>query len=194
MGRRDPNLHRALMRWAGSDPSRFYLYDTVTGNPLIVDHRRHRDKLADVIRRSKVFIVNGAKVDRPDVTGSQIEPGYRFFEGAAAGAVMMGTGTSSRVIDDLFDWEEPFIEVDPSGEDIVDRIAEIEEQPDRKAEIRRRNAVGSLLAHDPAHRWRKVLGTLDLEEPPGVGRRIDRLAKRADGIRALIDDPVLAHA
>jgi hypothetical protein len=182
MGRRNPALHRALAAWVDSDPSRFYLYDTFAGNVPIWNHRQHRDKLADLIRRSKVFIVNSAKVDRPDETGGQPEPGYRFFEGAAAGAVMMGTGTSSPLINELFDWEEPFIEVDPTGEDVVDKILELEGQPDRQIGIRTRNASGSLLAHDPAHRWRKVLRTLDLEEPAGVGRRIERLAERAEEI------------
>lgn len=182
MGRRQPKLHEALMRWVRSDRSRFYLYDTFLGNPPIADHRQHREKLADLIRRSRFFIVNSAKVDSPGETSSQEEPGYRFFEGAAAGALMVGTGVSAPAFTELFSWEEPFVEVDPSGEDIVDKILELERQPERCDSIRRRNARGSLLAHDPAYRWRTVLRTLDLEEPAGVGRRIERLAKRADGI------------
>lgn len=182
MGRRQPKLHEALMKWMRADRSRFYFYDTFKGNPAIVDHRQHRERLADLIRRSRVFIVNSAKVNSPGETSSQIEPGYRFFEGAAAGALMVGTGLSSPVLKELFNWQEPFIEVDPSGEDIVNKILELESQPDRCAEIRRRNASGSLLAHDPAHRWRTVLQTLNLEEPSAVGQRIDRLAKRAEEV------------
>jgi hypothetical protein len=187
MGRRQPRLHEALLRWVESDRSRFYLYDTFDGNPPVVDHRQHRDKLADLIRRSRVFVVNSAKVDRPGETRSQTEAGYRFFEGAAAGALMVGTGVSSPVLRDLFDWDEPFIEVDPSGEDIVDKIVELEGQPERSVEIRRRNARGSLLAHDPAHRWRAVLRTLDLEEPAGVGRRIERLRTRAGEVNIALE-------
>lgn len=182
MGRRQPGLHDALVQWAASDLSRFYLFDTFAGNVPIVDHRQHRDKLADLIRRSRYFLVNGAKVDSPGETGSQTELGYRFFEGAAAGAVMIGTGGNAPVFDELFGWEEPVIEVDPSGMDIAERIAELDAQPDRHAAIRRRNARGSLLAHDPAHRWRTILQTLDLEEPSAVDQRIKRLANRAEVI------------
>lgn len=194
MGRRHPRLHEALLAWARSDPALFYLYDTFEGNPRIVDHRQHRDKLADLIRRSRVFIVNSAKIDRPGETDSQTEPGYRFFEGAAAGALMVGTGVVSPVMTELFSWEEPFVEVDPSGEDIVETILELEHQPDRVAAIRSRNAAGSLRAHDPAHRWRTVLATLDLEEPPAVGHRVERLATRADRVRLSLDSRPLARA
>lgn len=182
MGRRQPRLHDALLRWVRSDPSRFYLYDTFEGNPYVGNHRRHREKLADLIRRSRVFIVNSAKVDRPGETDSQTEVGYRFFEGAAAGALMVGTVVASPVMKELFGWHEPVVEVDPSGEDIVETILDLEEDPGRRAEIRTRNASRSLLAHDPAHRWRTVLETLGLEEPPEVGQRIERLARRSEQV------------
>jgi hypothetical protein len=182
MGRRQPALHEALVRWSEADRSRFYLFDTFVGNVPIADHKQHREKLADLIRRSRYFLVNGAKVNRSDETGAQSELGYRFFEGAAAGAVMIGTGVGGPTFHELFDWDEPVIAVDPSGGDIGDRMRELDEQPDRRTAIRRRNASGSLRAHDPAHRWRVVLQTLGLEEPPGVGDRIRRLAERAEAI------------
>ena len=64
----------------------------------------------------------------------------------------------------------------------ADRINDLDADPDRRASIRRRNARGSLLAHDPAHRWRTCSRTLGLEEPPGVEQRIRRLAQRADEV------------
>ncbi|MDH3817948.1 MAG: glycosyltransferase [Myxococcales bacterium] len=182
MGRRQPALHEALVRWTEADRSRFYLFDTFVGNVPIADHKQHREKLADLIRRSRYFLVNGAKVDRSEETGAQSELGYRFFEGAAAGAVMIGTAVDAPVFGELFTWAEPAIVVDPSGDDIVHRMSELDEQPERRASIRHRNASGSLRAHDPAHRWRTVLKTLGLEEPRGVAARIDRLAKRAEAI------------
>jgi hypothetical protein len=187
MGRREPAMHEALLRWAAADRSRFYLYDTFRGNVPVVDHQQHRDKLADLIRRSRYFLVNWGRFDIPGVIGSQSEIGYRFFEGAAGGAVMIGPKISSPMFDKLFDWEEPVVWIDPSGEDIAERIKELDEDPDRRAAIRHRNVMGSLRAHDPAHRWRTVLETLGLEEPPGVGDRIRRLAKRAEDIAEKID-------
>jgi len=182
MGRRQPDLHDALAAWADADPSRFYLFDTFAGNPPVADHRQHRDKLADLIRRSRYFLVNEAKVDQPGETGRQSEVGYRFFEGAAAGAVMIGTATTAPAFDRLFDWDEPVIVVDDSGADLADRIAELDADPERRRGIRRRNAAGSLRAHDPAHRWRTVLATLDVAETAGTDERIRRLAERADEV------------
>ncbi len=182
MGRRQPELHEALLRWVAADRSRFYLYDTVTGNRPLRDHAQHRGMLAEFVRRSRYFMVCGAKFNRPKETGNQSEVGYRYFEGAAAGAVMVGTEVTAPTFPELFDWEEPILVVDPSGDDIADRINELDADPDRRAAIRRRNASGSLRAHDPAHRWRTVLEKLGLEEPAGVGQRIRRLAERADEV------------
>jgi len=182
MGRRQPELHEALLRWVAADPSRFYMYDTVTGNRSLRDHRQHRGMLAQFVRRSRYFMVSGAKFNCPDETGNQAELGYRYFEGAAAGAVMLGTEVTAPTFPEQFTWEEPILTVDPSGHDLADRIDELDADPDRRAAIRQRNAAGSLRAHDPAHRWRLVLATLELEEPPGVEERIGRLAQRANQI------------
>jgi len=182
MGRRQPELHDALLRWVEANRSRFYMYDTVTGNRPLRDHRQHRGMLAEFIRRSRYFMVCGAKFNRPKETGNQSEIGYRYFEGAAAGAIMVGTEVTAPTFPEQFNWEEPLLVVDPSGDDLVDRIEELDADPNRRATIRRRNASGSLRAHDPAHRWRTVLGTLGLEEPPGVDQRIRRLARRADEV------------
>ena len=182
MGRREPKLHEALLRWVAEDPSRFYLYDTVTGNRQLRDHAQHRGMLAEFVRRSRYFMVCGAKFNRPKETGDQSELGYRFFEGAAAGAVMVGTKVTAPTFPQFFDWEEPVVVVDPSGDDLADCIDALDADSNRRAAMRRRNASGSLRAHDPAHRWRTVLKTLGLEEPPGVEQRIRRLAQRADAV------------
>ncbi|MDH3704742.1 MAG: glycosyltransferase [Acidimicrobiia bacterium] len=189
MGRRQPQLHDALLDWTRTDPSRFYLYDTFAGNVPIADHRQHRAKLADLIRRSRFFIANEAKVDEPGQTGRQSEVGYRFFEGAAGGAVMIGCEISAPAFDQLFPWPDAVVVVDESGADAVERLIELEADTPRWAEIRRRNASGSLRRHDPAHRWRTVLDTLGLDEPVGVGERIGRLEAMAETV-----DPAAADA
>lgn len=182
MGRRHPQLHDALQRWADADQHRFYLYDTFSGNVPIADHAQHRRKLADIIRRSRFFLANEAKVDEPNHTGHQSEVGYRFFEGAAAGAVMVGLSITAPAFERLFGWDEPVVTVDPSGDDIAERLKELDQDAGRRDAIRRRNAAGSLRTHDVAHRWRQVLDTLGLEVPAGVTERIDRLADRADHV------------
>lgn len=179
MGRRHPELHTALQRWAAADHERMYHFDTFTKNPSIVDHVEHRMKLADFVRRCRYFIANEAKVDRSGETGGQSEVGYRFFEGAAAGTVMLGAEVSAPAFERLFGWEDAVVTVDPSGADIDQIIKELDDDPGRRAEIRRRNVRNSMLMHDPAHRWRTVLERVGLDEPSGVGERIDRLAERA---------------
>ncbi len=183
MGRRQPALHDSLQRWVQDDPSRFYLYDTIAGNPALRDHRDHRIRLADLIRRSQYFLANVAKVNRPDETDYQGEVGYRFFEGAAAGAIMLGLDFDKTAFERLFGWEEPHVVVGETDDDILHKIAELDADPERRAGIRQRNAAGSLRAHDPAHRWKVILEALDLQVPDGVHERIGRLAERAERVQ-----------
>ena len=117
----------------------------------------------------------------PGATGGFAEVGYRFFEGAATGSVMIGPPVKAPRFAELFPWDEPVVEIE-SVDDVDAVLKSLEEDPERRAGIRRRNIRGSLLRHDPAHRWRSVLQALDLEEPPGVGERIDRLAAAAESV------------
>ncbi len=182
MGRRQPDLHEGLLRWASDHPDRMYHFDTFTNNPSIVDHTEHRRKLADFIRRCRYFIVNEAKTDQTREIEGQSEVGYRFFEGAAAGTVMLGVKPTAPAFERLFGWDDAVIGVEPSGSDIGQVIETLDQDPQRRDAIRRRNLTNSMRRHDPAHRWRTVLETVGLEETAGITMRIDQLAERADAI------------
>jgi hypothetical protein len=89
MGRRNPRHHQILLRRAEERGS-LYLYDTFARNPVIKTHVHHRRNLVDLLRRTNVFMVNQAKVDEEARSAHQPEVGYRYFEGAAGGAVLVG--------------------------------------------------------------------------------------------------------
>jgi len=46
--------------------------------------------MANMAKRRRYFIVSPGKFDRPSETGGQSEFGYRHFEAAAPGAIMLG--------------------------------------------------------------------------------------------------------
>ncbi len=154
IGRTSQQVHEGLVRAAASNEL-FYLHDTCRGSHMdTLDHREHRRLLANIAKRSRYFVVGPGKVDAPEETRGQIELGYRYYEGSAAGAVMIGHAADCRSFRERFDWRDAVIHV--NGSDVVDVIADLNAQPDRLREIGRRNAAEALMRHDWLYRWMHI--------------------------------------
>ena len=179
MGRRHPATHQALSEWA-REGRRFYLFDTFQGNIRVQDPTEHRLQLANLIKRSRFFLANRAKANAEGETKRQEELGFRFFEGAAGGAVMIGEAPAVSVFRDNFDWPDALIPMPFGGTGIGELIAELEAQPERLARIRVANVANVLRRHDWAYRWRVVLEQLGLTPASGLRVREAQLAALAE--------------
>ena len=115
-------------------------------------------------------------------SGGQSELGSRYYEGAAAGAVLLGSKPVSASFQELFGWPDAVVEIEPDGSDAARVIADLSREPERLREISRRNAREALLRHDWAYRWENVLSVAGLEPRPALGARKDRLKALANGI------------
>lgn len=169
MGRRSNLTHQALLVRARS-PGFFYVYDTFAGNRCIVPGE-HRALLANLVKRSKFFVANRAKVNEPDITARQPEVGARHFEGTAGGAVVIGEPLDNEAFRDLVGWEDAVVAMPLDDPDVVTRLAALERDQDRLAAIRRRNVLHCLQRHDWVHRWEQVLATMGLSATPALARR-----------------------
>jgi hypothetical protein len=175
MGRRWEGIHRNLLRMA-EDKSIFYIHDTFGGSLSdVYDYRQHRDLLANVTKRSRFFTVAPGKVDASDETRGQVEIGHRYYEGAAAGTVMIGQAPKCDAFGKMFPWPDAVLEVQPDGSDLMDTIARLRSEPERVFAISRRNAAEALLRHDWVYRWREILRVAGIEPLPGVAAREHRL-------------------
>ena len=187
VGRRSPDIHEALVKRAAQD-NFFYYHDTLKGKLEIGNPREHRILLANLFQRSRYNITNYAKFNSTQETGGTQEIGYRFFEGAAAGTVMIGKPPAGEAFPRYFDWSEPIIEVDLSGTEVVEAIAELDKQPERLERISRRNVANSLLKHDWSYRWRDMLATFDIKPSPAMIEREQYLHQLAHNILQEIDN------
>jgi hypothetical protein len=182
MGRRSEALHRVLLDFAAKK-NMFYVYDTlVTGDAKLHDYRQHRELLANIVKRSRYFIVSPARGGSLEATGNQIEVGYRYYEGAAAGAVMIGQIPYCETFNSLFNWPDAVVDIKPDGSNVADVIASLETQPERLVEISRRNAVEALLRHDWAYRWKQILDIVGLKPAPQLEIRENRLKQLAEQV------------
>ena len=179
LGRRWKGIHEALRNLAASKHM-FYVYETFDGsNAQTFDYRQHREVYANIAKRSRYFIVSQAKMDRPAETQGQEEIGYRFFEGSAAGAVMIGQAPDCESFHTMFDWPDAVIEIQPDGSDVEHVLSGLDANPERLREISRCNAKEALLRHDWVYRWKQIFGVAGLKPSPSMDEREQHLKKLA---------------
>ena len=174
IGRRSEPVHQALRRLAAARDF-FYLYDTLPSqlvrpsNPI-----EHREMLASAARVSRFFITYPAKFG-DDVTHGQSEAGARYFEGTAAGAVLLGRAPTALAFHRDFPWHDAVVELNADGSDVADVLAELGRRPGELARLGARNALAALRRNDWAHRWRSILETAGLAPRPALNERVRTL-------------------
>jgi hypothetical protein len=181
IGRRAPIMHRALMQMAKQD-GKFYVYDTI--NDLrAYDLDEHRSAFANMAKRSRYFIVSPGKFDRPEETGGQIEFGYRYFEAAAPGTIMIGMRcANNKEFDKIFNWDDAVIEVPFTSDAIVDTIRQLDRQPERQMKISQTNILQCLHHHDWVYRWEAVLNITGMQPLPMLHSRKRALRELAAAV------------
>jgi hypothetical protein len=160
----------------------FYVYETLQAGAenLVSNHRQHRELLSNQVKRSRYFLVAPGKVNLPQETRGQIEVPARFYEGAAAGTVMIGQAPNCELFHQLFDWKDAVIPINPDSSDVAEVLTELAGQPERLCEASRRNAAEALLRHDWLYRWKQILAVAGLEPMPQLELREKRLKELAD--------------
>jgi Glycosyl transferases group 1 len=181
IGRRSQATHQAILKMV-DERGIFYVHDTIEGNEAInpIHRTEHRSLFVNIAKRSKYFIVNPGLIDRPDIRGSQIEMGSRYFEGAAAGMIMVGETPNNGEFEHLFDWPGAVVHLPFGSDRIGTLIDELEGQPEKQEKIRRMNVVQALARHDWAYRWEKILENVGLAPMPELLQRKERLANLAE--------------
>jgi hypothetical protein len=181
VGRRLEGIHRHLLKWA-ADGKLFYIHDTLdnSGDRETLDYRQHRNLYANMAKRSRFFGVAPGKVNAPQGRQGQVDIGFRYFEGSAAGTVLVGQAPGCELFRMHFDWPYSVIETEADGSDTVDVISKLSAEPERIHEISCRNAEEALRRHDWVYRWKEVLGIAGLNPKPAMDARERRLAELAE--------------
>jgi hypothetical protein len=180
VGRRSQKTHEALLQMVERQAI-LYLYDSISGT-MAINAKQHRLLFANVAKRSRYFIVNPGLIDRPDRRGNQIEIGNRYFEGAAAGAVMIGERPANEQFERLFDWPDAVMQLSYDSTAIADIINDLDRQADRQETIRRNNIAQAVTHHDWAYRWESILDMVGAEHPTSLGEKKERLHALAEQV------------
>jgi hypothetical protein len=188
IGRRSPVTHEALLRLA-RERGLFYYYDTVAASGAggkqrtfrVDDAGEHRLLLASLLQRSRYFIANRGRVNEPEFTQGRDEISGRFYEGAAAGTVLLGEPPGTEEFARQFDWPDAVIPLPFDSPAVAGVLAALDRDPERLARIRRENARQAALRHDWVHRLRAVFATLGLPPTEAMLAREQRLQALATG-------------
>jgi hypothetical protein len=189
IGRRSQITHHALLKEA-ERPGSFYYYDTAaaSGSDLkdrtfrVDSPRDHRIMLATILKHSRYFIANRSHVNNPEFTAGRDEISARFYEGAAAGTVMIGEAPRSEEFKKQFDWPDAAIHIPFDCPEVGRILADLNSNYERLNEIRRENVRESAVRHDWLHRIRvvfDVLGLAPTEKMQARARQLEKIASRA---------------
>jgi hypothetical protein len=181
IGRRYEGIHQEMLK-AAERGEIFYVHDTHADGGLteVYDYHQHRELFANIAKRSRCFVVAGAKAGVRGETGGQVEIGYRYFEGTAAGAVMIGEAPDCDAYRELFGWPDAVIQIQPDGCDTMAVLRELGSSPERMAAISKRNTKEALLRHDWVHRWNEMFRIAGIERSPRKAAREQRLKNLVD--------------
>jgi hypothetical protein len=186
MGRTLDNVHQQLIDMTRTGEL-FYLWDhqpgAVTGSFDVARLRTHH-----LIRQSRFFTsFNFSRGGKSETAAGEDAIATRLFEGAAGGAVQIGSKPQTPHFERLFDWQDALIEIPDDPLNMKDFYAQLQADPGR---IRRASLVSTsqaLRRHDWGHRWEIILQTLGLPIPEGLQRRKEELQARALKAEALLD-------
>jgi hypothetical protein len=183
LGRRSAVTHAALLEYARLNDF-FYIYDTLDSKDRVKDAAEHRMLLGNLMKRSRYFIANKAKINRPGDTGGQDELGFRFFEGAAGGAVLLGDPPQGPAFDQYFGWTDSVISIPFDAPDIIETIKDLDKQTQRVEAVRRENIRNCLLRHDWVYRWEQILTAVDMSLTEAGTERKRKLGEMAEAFES----------
>jgi Glycosyl transferases group 1 len=186
IGRRSQITHQALLE-ESERLQNFYYYDTVAASGADLKQRtfrvdsphEHRRMLATLLKNSRYYFANRSRVNEPDYIADRDETSARFYEGAAAGTVMIGEAPRTAEFKRQFDWPDAVVHVPFDSPDVGRILADLSGERLRAAQ--RNNVREAALRHDWLHRIQVVFDVLGLTPTEGMrarARRLDEIVSR----------------
>jgi hypothetical protein len=189
IGRRSSVTHQVLLRMA-RERRIHYHYDTIAPSGANLAQRSfhvddppgHRQLLGNIVKRSRYFIANRARVNEPEYLQHLDEISGRFYEGVAGGAVMLGEAPRTDTFRKLFDWPNAVIPLPFDSPDVEQLLAALDAEPKRMEQARRHNLHFGALRHDWVHRLRVIYETLDVPVTAAMMEREVKLRAMAQQV------------
>jgi hypothetical protein len=173
--------HKSLFEYVKPSDG-FYFFETVKGPFEARSPSEHRFRYSNILKRSKYFLCYFAKIKSQEL-GGQLEFGLRYFEGLAAGCVVLGSRRSSPEFDKFLGWQDSVIEMPFECPNASEILRQLDRDADRLREISARNVRRSLEGNDHAHRWKTIVDRLRLSEDYHMTRRQEEVERKLNDFK-----------
>ncbi|MEL4894909.1 glycosyltransferase [Crocosphaera sp. Alani8] len=100
----------------------------------------------------------------------------RWFEGCAAGCVILGKRPQTPLFDDIMGWKDSAIELPDDESQWIPFTLDLLADDVRLATIRQRNYEQTLAHHDWRYRIHDIFNTLNLKVPQGLNKELAQLS------------------
>ncbi len=178
IGRRSDVTHaafQALVRERGI----FYYYDTAVtprGSVgfTVTSPADHRNLYANLLMRSRYFIANRAKISDPRV-GHIHEIPARFYEGIAAGTILVGEPPDTVPFREQFHWPSALVTMPFDHDRPLDTLAALEGDDGVRRTLSRTNVRQAAQHHDWLHRIERIFDVAGLAPTAAMRARRERL-------------------
>jgi hypothetical protein len=161
------------------DSERLYL--TSFSHPSAPNTLAQRKQFWSVLARSRISVAFAPDASRPRFLGLPVVTA-RWYEGLAAGCVMVGRRPHSPTFEKLFCWPDAAIELPEKPEHAPDAIEELLGQPERLRRAHVRNHLNMLKHLDARHTFRTLCQTVGVELPAGAARELERLDRQVQAL------------
>ena len=88
--------------------------------------------------------------------------GFRFFEAAAGGGILVGQPPETSTFNEQFGWADSVFNLPYDAPNLIDFLDDLESDPDRMNTASQRNIYNIMTRHDWCHRWSFILDALKL--------------------------------
>lgn len=171
-GRTNKQVHAQLQDYNKLESRRLYMHSTFSGAE-VHNVQEHLALLNRLLQRSKISLCfEASQLQRFRGRSALL---YRWFEGWAAGCVIVGKKPVGRKIGALMDWQDSTIDVPDDPDEIIPFFEALLQDEPRLQEISRRNYVECRLRHDWRYRFREMFEVLDLPLPAQLVEQIEQL-------------------
>jgi hypothetical protein len=181
-GRQIPKIHEQLKKEFNAPQSQTLYFHSTFKYPDVKDWKEDRLLFWQMMRRTKLSLAYCFKKTSPELAFGVSPLTARWFEGLAAGCVMVGYSPTGAEVKYLLDWPDAIIELPNNPQDSFSFIKELLKQEEYLKVVSRRNYMESLARHDWRYRLKDMLSTLGISIPNGLDDELKNLHSKIKAI------------
>jgi hypothetical protein len=159
-----------------------HLYLTTFSHPRALDTQHQRKQFWSVLSRTRISLAFVPDSSQTRFQGLPVITA-RWYEGLAAGCVMVGRRPNNPMFEKLFNWTDAAIELPNVPTEAPEMIEALLAQPERLERAHLRNHLMMLRRLDARLTFETLCKAMGLELPAGATRELERLHEHADRLQ-----------